>query len=460
MQPLQRPRRIIRARQRDREGSLLGFDRNLVPMDYEWGVDLIMIHVEGAWRAASTGADFFQQAVGVPQIDWFRQPDRRRNQFKLRTRSWTRSQSSPTLGDLAIVANAMHSNRGTISVELKGNPTRTLGSLLRRFGDREDFATFIAQLSPIEFFAPAQDDALHLSLDGQTNWLPNPAQARHLIGRDIFAEFLPTYVDQVQRFVAIVVSDGDAECSADGADHVIRSAAGSIRLGWGEARVPQIETYFERFHRGACGAVRIAGAALLNEDHHGELRRYGENLDFEREGDCFRILLPIGETRKLVIYAKLQNRIRFEVRRHGRGRYPQAVIAAPPDRLLAIVQSEREEGSSCCRWQDVGRLFDEPDRTSVGDLVELIAHIVGACGLPNATVREVAYRLIVDGGFSDIQAIQQPEDLIRRLVATGVIRRTRLRRRDLRAQPHRYSLAPDFRDLREGLLAALLRASA
>lgn len=445
---------IIRVRQRDRSGQLAGFDRNLVPHENEWGIDGITINLGGNWQSAptATATDLFHSCLSLPGANWFCLPERRGSQLELSTRTPVPC----TLGSLTLIAKGISHPTGSLTVEIKANPTRTLAALLSRFGEQEGFASLLEALPPVDFFTNAPPNVIPASLDGSDNWIPNPSVARGLLGRNLFGVFLPIYVGQLQALLGTLIAEHEDGWRFSGCTQVAPSALGQINLNWADVRVPQLECYFERFHARAIDAVRYAGMAFLTQDHRSQVRRYSGDVDLQREADCFRIAMPAGATRKLIVYAKRADRIRFEVRRDGRGRYASSRSTQPGDRLLEIIRQERRHAEASCRWSEIGQQFDEADTPTAGDLIALISAILKALGVSSEPASSIMRRLLVDGGLSPSVMPDLPRGLVTRLLAAGIIRRTRLRSRDLRGSGERYSLRPPYNDLRDYILRALL----
>lgn len=450
---MQQPRRrVVRARQRDRAASFPGFDRNLVPLPDEWMVDRLLIHVDGRWRTSGSGRDFCLARLTDQTSDWLLVPDMGNWQIEVSSRKPARS----TFGSLYLKMKGVQRGEGRVEVVMNCNPTRTLANLIARYSQQADFLSHVASLSTAEFFAFAENGIIPNSLDptGRDNYIAHRAQMLNLVGGD-FSNFIPIFIQQCQVMLARLLSSSVGWFRFDGQTQHIENDDGEVLLEWGEASVPQIESYFERFHLDAISAVRTAGLSILARDSRNTLRRYSD-ADLERNGDCFLVSVPLTETRKLVVYAKTANRIRFEVRRHGRARY----TGMPPDlsqagRICAIVAHEREKAIGICRWQaEVGPQFDEPQRAYVGDLIELVSKIVRACDGIEPAIRTVLARLMSDGGISVGLEPTISHEIITKLEKAGVLKRVRLRRRETN-MTRRYGLSENFRDLRETLDQAL-----
>jgi hypothetical protein len=439
------PISMFRPHYRHRHRELPGFNFALRPLPHEWGVDQLQIGVTGTWRSVSGGREFFSRSFSDPFSDWLTAPKVGGNRIEVETRK----NASTTLQFHRLSASSINGHFGTIKADVRCNPTRTLESLLSRYGDEIDFRERVAALTVPDFFASY---AGLRSLDGNDNWIRDPVRARLVLGDDISAAFLPIYLDQLQVAVMLVLSENLDGYAVDGADHVWRQAGDEIRLNWNKATVPQVETYFERYHPNAIEAIRIAGVSLLTRDHRSIMRGFGGELDIEREADCFSISMPIG-TRRLVIYAKRPDRIRFEIRRKRRGRYPRFdPPVLPADRLLNILSYERSEAARVGRWEEVGAQFGEPDQPTPGDLVQLIRRVMEACGITDPTAHRLLGRLLADGGISPALTNDLSPNVVHRLLQLGVIARTRVRTRDLTASDPRFALTEHYDLVREHLL--------
>jgi hypothetical protein len=335
-----------------------------------------------------------------------------------------------------------------------------LSALLVRFGDQPNFADFIADLPALDFFRKApQQMALPPSLDGADNYLPDRPAARFLLPPDPFAEFMPIYVSKLQALLARAISATPNEMRQDGAEQVFRAEGeGEIRLNWASVEVPQVESYFERYHGRAVAAVRRAGASIIDTDPRPTLRLYPHEPDFLRTADCYRVSLVVTERHRLIVYAKTGDRIRFEVKRHGRGRYDAVGLGAfPAHRLLGIIEVERIDAGRLLNWQAIFDQFDEPDAPALGDLIELTAAIARATDGNAEATRVIAERLIVDGGFSaDLHPVITGS-MITNLLQHQIIKQTELRKRKRQKDHLRYTLTNDYAWLRELLIAALVQ---
>jgi hypothetical protein len=457
---LQTPRKhFVRARQRDRDSAFPGFDRNLPPRRYDWYVDRFTFTVRGQWETSTnTGQTFFEQRFFDPAERWLRAPTGSGHRRSV----VTRFVSPLNVGAIKIEATGCTQRRGHIVVHASVNPTRTLSSLLIRFGAHPNFSDHIASLDELAFFrSPSSLDRLPRALDGGDNYVPSSPSLRSLLPPDPFLRFLPIYLGQLRALLARAISSAPGEEYDDGTEQVFGEPGNLIRLNWGSIEAPQIETYFERYHGRAVAAVRTAGASILDGDRRTLLRVYPNDADMERRADCYRVALRVNDRYRLVVYAKTEDRIRFEMRRHGRGRYSGLpAMRRPDDRLLGILLSvERDEAERLVDWLEIFRQFDEPDAPAVGDLVELVGLVIRAADGDEVQARLLIDRLIADGGLSPGYVRHIGRRTINALVRFGVIFPIEFRRQRLSSgQQRRYVLTAQYAWLQQRVLAALSEA--
>lgn len=459
--------KIVRARQRDRASSLPGFDRNFPPQTREWGIDKLQLKLSGRWRTSlSSGPAFFTQRFTDATLAWLRRPQPTGNTLTVES-----VQSPPlTLSRLKISATRCNGNEGGIIVDLSVNPTRTLASLIARFGEQGDFRARIFMMDCLTFFgvATAGPSAAPPSLDGGDNYLPEHPSARELLGDDPFVAFMPIFLGQLQALISRVLSEHDAGLELDGSEQVILSADGSIRLDWGNASAPQIETYLERFHRNAVAAVRGAATSILDADTASRVTLYPAyqvQPELERSADRLSLTAVVNMTvdsrHTLSVYAKTPTRIRFEVRRHRRGRYTnhqsgedQADRASHLRRLLHILLDvERHDAYRLIQWSDLFGFFEEPDVPAIGDLAYVMGAIFQAANGSSELFNLLTERLLIDGGLAVGVDGRIARSAVAHLERAGVIEKGRIRHRHTPSQIARYRLVGPYRPLRERMLA-------
>lgn len=460
-------RRVVRARQRDRASSIPGFDRTFPPQQWEWGIDKMVMQVSGTWSTTTRdGRAFFQRRMTDNRSGrWLNAPVERYGSISVQTVD----NLQLTIGSISVRASRCTAQMGRVKVEVVANPTRTLASLLARMEVAADFRARIIGMEAFEFFGlPSPGERAPPSLDNRDNYLPDHISLREVLGPDPFAAFMPVYFAQLRDVIDRILSEHPTDMTWNGRIQIFGGRDGSVELDWGDVAVPQIETYFERFHRRAQAAVRRAGAAIIEGDTDSVLRLYPNPSvvpALERSGDQFTvsaaITLGLHGRHKLAVYAKTEDRIRFEVRRVGRGRnsaegIPEACSSAASRSdaplLYVMLDVARHEAQRLVRWNELFAHFDEPDASGIGDLTSLVRAISAAARAPEV-FGWLLERLIVDGGVS-MGANLSADAAIRALVRAGVLEPSKIRNRRQAGHLQRYRLAGDHWWLRQRLHAA------
>ncbi|GLV24975.1 hypothetical protein TomTYG45_14130 [Sphingobium sp. TomTYG45] len=427
----------------------------------------MQINVTGTWRISAPNTPFIFPAPVTPEAyrellsqphwrdDWFRTPEARRDGTMIIR---TRQDAASTLGALKIFVRGLLEGGGSFSVSLHCNPTRTLASRIAAYlmpdsGVDCDFVTHLEQTSPFGFF---DHFGVTPSLDGKENWLPDIDLATELLGRDIFGRFFPIFVDKLMRVIGMIVAPfpSGLETSPDGTDVELLHRQFSGRLEWGAVRVPQIETYFERYHAKAREVVRSSAQAMLNGLSEARIRHHLQRVSWERYEDLFSIRSELPAERDLSVYAKSVDRLRFEITRPKRGRYQPMILAAPADRLMQIFRSERTDLLECCDWDQVAALFEEVDRPAVSDLISMVSAIAEECAAEGASARAVYTALLSSAGLKNECVPEASHGVLRRLERAGIIEKKTLRHRHKRGQP-RYVLRGEYMGVFSAILDAL-----
>lgn len=366
------------------------------------------------------------------------------------------SQPSPATVAIELDVRQQTPTFGTVKATIDCNPSRTLTHLLAAHGEHEMFADMIRDLNTGDFFAEV--DGVLRGLDGNDNVIADHDTAVARLGRDPFGAFLPTFSAQLQNFVMHLLAPtfgAERFLRVEGAELVMSDAAApgtepsgvTVRVRWGQALLPQFEAYFERHHATALAMVRAAAHAALAGLDRVIVTTHPGGPSVERAADAVTVKARVPGDRELAVYAKLPDRIRFEVRkRKGTSRYPAADAST---RLLTMLQAARAELLTQ-NWRDVERLFVEPDLPYFPDFLRFTDLVTGACLAASVSPGDMLRSLLVDGGISSNATNQSVIDL---LVRRGVLQRITLRHR-AGPPPHRYSLTPDFRTMQERLLAA------
>jgi len=413
-------------------------------------VDQLQVRVKGTWQpnnSSLTGADYRAIVSEYdPRIDWLKSPLQQPNRLTLDTR-----RSPPSTISVRVTVQDVGLNRAAIAIQFRGNPTRTLAHLLRRYPDDHGSADRMDELSAFEFFAKTPN--VPVGLDGGDNLIADVDAARIAFGDDVFTAFLPTYVAKLRALSISLLSHDpfDAVHTEEGGVDVLRSDDGLVRIDWDRAQAPQMETYFERYHGSARGVVRSAAQNVLTKLDHAVVRHHLSGSSFEREGDLFSMRCQLPHNKTMSAYAKLGDRLRFEISRKTAGRYTDPLLPGASGRLLSVFSSERRALLTACPWIVVGELFAEHKVPVADDLlamIEIISRCSAGAGVAAAPIMEM---LMVDGGMSMTSANRS---LIAALVRSGLIARTTLWKKD-HPLPRRFSLTPRYLAAHLALLDAL-----
>lgn len=437
---------FIRARQRNRAASLVGFSANLMPMLGQVGIDKLEMSVAGDWVSHSgTGDAMFRSRLTLPEVQWFNAPQRSPQHMLV---SMSRNRNGSTISECKVRISSTRHERGPIHISLSVNPTRTLAHLLARFGNElspTELWEEISRLSPVAFFAKAEAGRISPSLDGSDNWLPATRYVRDRLGDDPWERFLPIFCDRLRRFCNALLMEAPVD-PANEPTNRMPSPSGDVSLHWGAVRIASVEAYFERYHRQAISTVRRGGNALLAADHSIDFWRYvPEASSFHRENARFSISMKLTEKLRLAIYAKLRDRLRFEIRRKGKGDY--SALGSPTDgnmRLLDILQQERRILIGAVRWDAIGELLAGPDHPQIADIETLIEQVCASCGQDANLAAETLNSLLFDGALVEADA---PPAIIEDLQKRGIVERRLTRVKDRNRRARRFSLTAPYLDV-------------
>lgn len=445
---------FLRARQRGR-GGLRAFVPDLQPTVEEVGTDKFSMTVTGSWAATGrtphelSADDYFEILPPDGDPNWFR-VEGTRNGLLIKSRSG----AATTLGKIQLSIEGRRERRGFIKFALKGgNVTRSLHHLLLRYGQAGPaFVEVVGNLDPFSFFACAPGGAPRGFGECADNWISDYAVMGTCLGESPFAAFYPIYVRQLQRLVGnLVLPLEERQTCTDGAELISQVPGLECRMDWGKVRIQQIETYFERRHSHAQGAVRLMASAALTDFDNATVWRFISNtsLSAERSDDNLSVGFSLRENYRLAIYAKAPGRIRFEVRRTGKGITVQSstLPASPERRLLEVFQHEQANLIDAARWSTLGPLMDEHPAPQMSDLVSLCAAAHRACIAHQVSFLTLMSALMESGGLKPNGADGWPEALIDDLRREGILHRPTIRRRDHRRLNKRFALRPEYRGL-------------
>lgn len=458
------PRHVIRARQRSRT-ALPAFTEELRPAFQQVAVDRVQIVLQGTWRTTNTPPDALSAqefrallSTAPAQMSWFRSPESRRRELRLRTLA----NNSSTLSMVDMVVNGWPATRGNLVFRAAANPTRTLAHLLAQYGEEPDFLAAVSDL-PVWSFFEATSEPVDTSFGSPDNWVEDYDLAQRCLGPDVFSAFLPLFSRKlIDLFAALASPRLSTTVTVDGSDLVLTESGIEVRLNCGAINVPQIECYFERHHSQAVPGVRQAVAAALVTLDYALATRYEQIASFgmEREDDKLSIAAKLARDRRLLIYAKSRTRLRFEIKRLKKGDYRSlAGPAGPFQRLTDIFDMERRDLLTACNWASVGALFAEPSQPTMSDLTRLCSLVAAACLAEGVEVEPVLARILEDGGASKSGGHLLPRSLVARLSVAGVLERSHLRSRDHRQTAKRVALTAEYRALIDNISHALVTST-
>lgn len=454
---------FLRVRQRGR-GCLRAFVSDLEPVMSEIGIDRVNLSVTGHWSAGEPSRDslsvdgYFEVLSPSDDPMWFRQ-ENVRDGIVIKTRA----NAATTLGNVRLFVERKRESGGFIKFGLVGgNITRTLHHLLVMYGDLERrFAEFVSEIDPVPFFTCAPGGVPLAFGQNADNWISDYAVMRACLGDEPFATFHTIYVRQLQRMVErLVLPLDERTAEADGTALWSRVPGIACRMDWGDVRIQQIEAYFERRHTHAVGAVRLLASAALIDFDDAQVWRYITNnsLWAERVDDCLSVGFTLRENYRLAIYPKAPARIRFEVRRNGKGTtiQPSDGVPSPETRLLDIIRHDQTNLLNAAQWHAVGSLMDEHPAPQMSDLVVLCSAVQRASITYGVNFSTLLTALLGDGGLKANGASSWTEGLIDELRRAGILHRPVIRRKDHRRDSKRYALRPEYRGLLNLISRSLL----
>ncbi len=445
---------FLRVRQRGR-GGLRAFVPDLRPVMSEIGIDRVSLSVTGHWSTEAgqpdplTVDDYFEILTPSDEPMWFR-IETRGDGIVIKSRPNTNS----TLGNINLQIKGRRAQAGNIHCQLTGgNVTRTLHHLLVAYGHHEGgFSEFVSQLDPVSFFTRAPDGVPSAFGADADNWISDYAVMRACLGDDPFSAFHAVYVRQLQRMIEwLVLPLDERRTAADGTSLWSRVPGIACRMEWGAVRTQQIEAYFERRHSHAVGAVRLLASAALVDFDDARVWRYiaNDSLLAERADDGLSVGFGLRENYRLAVYAKAPGRIRFEVRRKGKGTTipPSSGVPTPETRLLEVLQHDRTNLLDAAQWLALGPLMDEHPAPQMSDLVALCSAVQQVSIAHEVSFSTLLAALLEDGGLKANGAGGWTSALIDDLRRAGILHRPVIRRKDHRRDNKRHALRPEYRGL-------------
>lgn len=443
-------------------GGLRAFTPDLQPALDEVGIDMVKLSVIGHWRALPTTHDclsveeYFEHLVPSDDPNWFR-VERTSDGIMIRTRA----EADTTLGELKLTVNRQREPYGRIRLAASCNLTRTMHHLLIMHGHLgSQFTNHLQNLAPLDFFARAPG-SVPLGFGKADNWISDYAVMIRCLGPSPFRAFNGIFVEQLQRLIHTLILPFDGLLiRPDGTSLVAQMHGIECRVDWGAIRFSHVEAYFERRHSHAVGAVRLLSTAALADFGQVKVWRYitNDSLWSERHEDQLTVGITLRDNHELAIYAKASGRIRFEVRRRGKGTKVKVLEgpATPLKRAVDVLCHSQSYLLEAARWQTIGPLLDEHPAPQMNDLVFLCSAIQSACAAHHVEFQSVLKAILDEGGLVANPARGVTEELVQNLIAAGILHRPVARVRDHRSPTKRYALRPVYRGLTNLMSRALL----
>ncbi|GAA0587188.1 hypothetical protein GCM10008942_40260 [Rhizomicrobium electricum] len=337
-------------------------------------------------------------------------------------------------------------SRANWTLALNLNPTRTLVHLQSRYQPCEFHSLFGREF----FVAQPAAHASIRSLDQHDNMLlgryvPGAQRARERY----LSVFLETFELGLQRLVQELLCetapgrfftyDGPSitwpQAASDG--HHDSSAAATVRVNWGEISLSQCEVYWERRVARALPWMRAFADHALAAARDVRIRRYEteRELVVAREAGSLVVTIPLDATRsrhkaekELVVYAKDDDRIRFEVRYHSN--LPDVISnSAPRDfrRLSSLFMAARADALTRLPWLRFGEIMREAPPVPASELIPLVDFIRQETERHPGAFRGALEALLLTGGISETDGGGWASaELLTRLVRRGVLEPSRL----------------------------------
>jgi hypothetical protein len=451
-----------------------------LPSVDEVGVDLVRLKFCGRWLCRQNAGSSLQQLhdhlrtirENVPHLEQMGRLGRRTFLSLLSTAPLTIRSAKMTFVDDPRSAH-------NLFIELAINPTRTLNRLLATYARERgrtsgvSFLDWLSLMPPEEFF----HDPRRASNAEQDNLIAWPVAAQLELGRDPFGTFLPIYCQRLEDWLIDLLAASDANETEQLPSQIAVSAGSMLfNLDLNNTRLLHCEVYFERQIASAPLVVeRIARRALAGLNNV-TARRYDandtpdpdtlEHLAFnevERVGSGIGVTAPLTSSgsRLLLIYAKRDDRIRFELKHEPCTRRlapNQHTRCAGPlaNELLARLEAARLDLPHHAHWTDALAFAEAQQHNSTTALIELVATFGRmAATYSEASFESAIHDLIVTGGLSPAADQAELVSLAEAFVRRGVLINRRVRVRDRSGIGRRYTLAEPYLSMREMIMGAL-----
>jgi hypothetical protein len=359
------------------------------------------------------------------------------------------SGSTISSGELAV---SSRSPDGWLNLTLVVNPTRTLGHLLDTYRFEE-----VGDLAPAAFFAlsPNPTAADH-TLDGRDNMVPDLLA----FAGTWHAMYLQRVATYLRTFEAALKAHVIEELCPPKYGYSVREEGGLIdvwnddvhlALDWGALTVSQCEVCWERHDPAALDKVHTLAQGVLAAARSATISTHelGKGAWVERELGAVSVKVPIVKDRvTLGIYAKAQDRLRFEVRYNSnlpdevRERLPRG-----PRTLTDWFDAIRDEAAPRVPWQSLPHLLRPVENLTIDALAELLEAVADVTERAKSKRAPLLRHLLLQGAVTATNRDgDAPSAVLERLEARGVVEHVRLVGKDAK-RGRRYCLSSRFAPL-------------
>jgi len=459
--------------------GLLEFQRSSTPNWYDARLDKISIVVQGSVHALNANS----------LTEWHRLLDevshggisvlRVRGNRDLPYLSFNSDEF--TLSGKMKLARDRYEESARVRIELNLNPTRTLEYLANRFESCDFLDTRegnpLLSMAPADFFFKGYEvhnEEDGVALDGNDNVLSTVHSLggqRPTIRSQRWGVFLQIYESKLHELLEDIVR-------RDPLHLTITSV-----LRWEDLTMPYAEVYWEYESLRAHQYLRQIAQHMLEASRTTNISVFhnSEREEIIRNLAELQVAIPLtgSGSKKLAIYEKVHNRLRFEVRyrptpdwvrnfvnenmRRERNRLP---------RLAAFFQAYFQEAAEDIQvsWYQIWDLIERIDGENLnGDnLTQFLSNVLLACANTESEFSaDLVDRLLLDGGVTPVDGnVVIPFNLCEELTRLGVLSHRPFMRREprdrdieadtgtrpIRNRGRRYSLSDNYQSLRRALL--------
>jgi hypothetical protein len=236
-----------------------------------------------------------------------------------------------------------------------------------------------------------------------------------------------------------------------------------VEVDWASVLLEQAEIYFERRTTDPVTTVRRLSDRGLQLARRVKAQRFadaapGTTYALEQSDGFPHLIVPLTGQRsiELSIYAKTDQRVRFEVRFKRAFAGVLRGQSTGEDRLAALLKRLTHDAEKRLPWKALKGAASEPPDADIGDIAELIHRLVDASRIKPELFGPLIGQLMLSGGvIADDERHPGIEQCVRRLVRQGVLERWTIQLKEERSS-RRFGLTPRFAEVRRLMLSGFL----